>query len=320
MSQPVIWCTPMRANSVRSVTPRSTSRRDLLRTAGTAAFALPTALLIAACGGDSGNAGTNDSGNDGTNGDSSLPDDVVLATRWVPTELALGVQRLPVSLATAAGLLADGPSRLTGKIVDYDTGEVLVDNLFADRRTLGDGTIPFYVFRTALTTAGVYGLVVDGGPSEPTAFQVRPADELPVARVGEALPPFDTPTVDDPRGVDPICSREPEPCPFHAITLTEALALGKPVVYVVGTPAHCQTGVCGPVLEQMIALSDELGNSAVFVHADVYADDAATTVAPAVEAAMLTFEPVVWITDASGTIVDRLDAVWDANEVREALS
>lgn len=319
MSQPVIWCTPMRANSVRCVTPRSTSRRDLLRTAGTAAFALPTALLIAACGGDS----TNDSGNDdtnGTNGDSTLPDDVVLATRWVPTELAPGLQRLPVSLATAAGLLAEGPTRLTGKVVDYDTGEVLIDNLFADRRTLGDGTIPFYVFRTALTTAGVYGLVVDGGPTEPTAFQVRPADELPVARVGESLPGFDTPTVDDPRGVDPICSREPEPCPFHAVTLTEALALGKPVVYVVGTPAHCQTGVCGPVLEQMIALSDELGDSAVFVHADVYADDAATVVAPAVEAAMLTFEPVVWITDSTGRIVERLDAVWDANEIREALS
>ena len=319
MSQPVIWCTPMRANSVRCVTPRSTSRRDLLRTAGTAAFALPTALLIAACGGGS----TNDSGNDGTNGtngDSTLPDDVVLATRWVPTELAPGLQRLPVSLATAAGLLAEGPTRLTGKVVDYDTGEVLIDNLFADRRTLGDGTIPFYVFRTALTTAGVYGLVVDGGPTEPTAFQVRPADELPVARVGESLPGFDTPTVDDPRGVDPICSREPEPCPFHSITLTEALALGKPVVYVVGTPAHCQTGVCGPVLEQMIALSDELGDSVLFVHADVYADDAATVVAPAVEAAMLTFEPVVWITDSTGTIVERLDAVWDANEIREALS
>jgi len=320
MSQPVIWCTPNARHNVRPVTPRSTSRRDLLRTAGTAAFALPTALLIAACGGDT-NTDTNTDTNDETStGKAELPDDVVLATRWVPTELAPGLQRLPVSLATAAGLLADGPPRLTGKVVDYDTGEVLVDNVFADRRTLGDGTIPFYVFRTALTSAGVYGLVVDGGPSEPTAFQVRPADELPVARVGESLPGFDTPTVDDPRGVDPICSREPEPCPFHSITLTEALTLGKPVVYVVGTPAHCQTGVCGPVLEQMIALADELGDSAVFVHADVYADDAATVVAPAVQAAMLTFEPVVWITDDTGTIVERLDAVWDANEIREALS
>ncbi|MBU3688838.1 MAG: hypothetical protein B7C54_01175 [Acidimicrobiales bacterium mtb01] len=299
------------------MTPRSHSRRDLLRTAGVAAFALPTAVLITACGGDSGgDSSSGDSGGDAV----ALPDDVVLATRWVPTELAPGSQRLPVSLATAAGLMSEGPARLTGKVVDYDTGEVLVDGLFADRRTLGEGTTPFYVFRTALTSPGVYGLAVDGGPSEPTAFQVRAADELPVARAGESLPAFDTPTVDDPRGVDPICSREPEPCPFHSITLTEALASGKPVVYMVGTPAHCQTGVCGPVLEQMIALADELGDSAVFVHADVYADDAATVVAPAVEAAMLTFEPVVWITDGTGTIVERLDAVWDANEIREALS
>ncbi|MEY4223789.1 MAG: hypothetical protein RIS33_723 [Actinomycetota bacterium] len=318
MSQPAIWCTPLVANSVRRVTPRSTSRRDLLRNAGTAAFALPTALLIAACGGDSSNDDA--SGETATDGSGELPDDVVLATRWVPTELAPGVQRLPVSLATAAGLLAEGPVRLTGKVVDYDTGDVLVDGLSADRRTLGEGTTPFYVFRTSLGAAGVYGLVIDGGPSEPTAFQVRSADELPVARVGESLAGFDTPTVDDPRGVDPICSREPEPCPFHSITLTEALTLNKPVVYVVGTPAHCQTGVCGPVLEQMIALADELGDSAVFVHADVYADDAATVVAPAVEAAMLTFEPVVWITDGTGRIVERLDAVWDANEIREALS
>ena len=46
----------------------------------------------------------------------------------------------------------------------------------------------------------------------------------------------------DPRGVDPICTREPEVCPFHDITLTEALAAGKPVVYYVGTPAFCSTG------------------------------------------------------------------------------
>lgn len=296
------------------MTNSSSSRRELLRVAGTTAFAIPVALLVAACGGDSDSEGV-------TGGsESPLPDDVTLATRWVPTELGPGQQRLAVSLATAGGLLTDGPTRLTGRVVDYDTGEVLVNDLFADRRSLGNDTIPFYVFRTALESPGVYGLVIDGGPTEPTAFQVRSIDEMPVARIGESLPPFDTPTLDDSRGVDPICSREPEPCPFHSITLTEALTLSKPVVYVVGTPAHCQTGVCGPVLEQMIALSDELGDSAVFVHADVYADDAATTVAPAVEAAMLTFEPVVWITDANGTIVDRLDAVWDANEVREALS
>ena len=104
------------------------------------------------------------------------------------------------------------------------------------------------------------------------------------------------------------------------MTLNEALASGRPVVYVVGTPAHCQTGVCGPVLEQMIDLADELGDDVVFVHADVYADRAATEIAPAVAAARLTFEPTVFVTDANGIVVDRLDAVWSVDELRALLS
>jgi hypothetical protein len=63
-----------------------------------------------------------------------------------------------------------------------------------------------------------------------------------------------------------------------------------------------------------------VGDTAVFVHADVYADRAATTVAPAVTAARLTFEPTVFVTDASGMVIDRLDAVWHVDELRELLS
>jgi hypothetical protein len=58
----------------------------------------------------------------------------------------------------------------------------------------------------------------------------------------------------------------------------------------------------------------------VFVHADVYADVAATEPAPAVTAAKLTFEPVLFVTDATGRIVERLDAVWDVDEVRALLN
>jgi hypothetical protein len=34
----------------------------------------------------------------------------------------------------------------------------------------------------------------------------------------------------------------------------------------------------------------------------------------------MTFEPALFITDAKGTLVDRLDAIFDAEEVRETLS
>ena len=56
------------------------------------------------------------------------------------------------------------------------------------------------------------------------------------------------------------------------------------------------------------------------MHADVYADETATTTAPAVEALNLTFEPVLWVTDTSGVITHRFEGVWHASEVRQVLA
>ena len=53
------------------------------------------------------------------------------------------------------------------------------------------------------------------------------------------------------------------------------------------------------------------------VHADVYADAEATVVAPAIEAINVRYEPIIYLCDANGVIVDRLDAVWDRAELRE---
>jgi hypothetical protein len=58
----------------------------------------------------------------------------------------------------------------------------------------------------------------------------------------------------------------------------------------------------------------------VFVHAEVYADEAATVIAPAVQALNLSFEPVLFIADKNGKIVKRLDAVFDALEFSDALA
>ena len=41
--------------------------------------------------------------------------------------------------------------------------------------------------------------------------------------------------------------------------------------------------------------------------------------APAVDAAGLTYEPALFITDATGTVVERLDAVWNEEELLEVL-
>jgi hypothetical protein len=69
----------------------------------------------------------------------------------------------------------------------------------------------------------------------------------------------------------------------------------------------------------LVAEHERVGDAVVMVHADVYADDAATTVAPAVEALNVDYEPIVYFVDATGVIVDRLDGVWDSGELRERM-
>ena len=228
--------------------------------------------------------------------------------------------RLPISLADESGLLSDGdlPETLNASLVDSETGAVVAKGLTAPRHASGM-SIPYWPFRVEVDNVGIYSLVVDGGPADGAGVQVVDPATIGIPLVGSPLPPFDTPTFDDPRGVNPICTRTPEPCPFHDVTLTEALAGSLPVVYLIGTPAHCSTGSCAPALDGLLALKDELADRYTVIHAEVYTDDTATTVAPAVTSYAMTFEPAVFITDSQGVITERLDAVFDEVELRELL-
>ena len=270
--------------------------------------------LLAGCSGES-TATTSESG--------AALGDFQLVQRF-PQVLVPGNVRLPISLANTQGLLTtesgvDLPATLTAKLINADTQEVVAESLSADRHDTGL-TIPYWPFRVDIDKPGIYTLIVDGGPAEGAAIQVLNATEVLIPLVGSQLPGFDTPTVDDHRGVEPVCTRTPEPCEFHNITLNEALALKKPIAYLVGTPAHCSTGTCAPALEALITVRKSIGDAMTFLHAEIYTDDKATTVAPAVVALKMEYEPAIYITDASGKIIERFDAVFDADEINAAIA
>lgn len=249
--------------------------------------------------------------------------DIQIVQRF-PQVLVPGNVRLPISLANTQGLLTtesgvDLPATLTAQLINADTQEVVAESLSADRHDTGL-TIPYWPFRVDIDKPGIYTLIVDGGPAEGAAIQVLNATEVLIPLVGSQLPGFDTPTIDDHRGVEPVCTRAPEQCEFHNITLNEALALKKPIAYLVGTPAHCSTGTCAPALEALITVRKSIGDAMTFLHAEIYTDDKATTVAPAVIALKMEYEPAIYITDASGKIIERFDAVFDADEVSSAIA
>jgi hypothetical protein len=249
--------------------------------------------------------------------------DLQLVQRF-PQVLVPGSVRLPISLANQAGLLTTDsgvelPNTLSAQLINADTQEVVAESLLADRHDTGL-TIPYWPFRVNIDKPGIYTLLVNDGPEAGAAVQVLNATEVLIPLVGSQLPGFDTPTFDNHRGVEPVCTRTPEPCEFHNITLNEALALNKPIAYLVGTPAHCSTGTCSPALESLINVKKSIGDAMIFLHTEIYSDDKAATVAPAVIALKMNYEPAIYITDATGKIIERLDAVFDADEISAAIA
>lgn len=271
---------------------------------------LTLGALLAACG--------------RSTGDAALPDDVQIVQRF-PQNLVVGRLRIPVSLASNGGLLTtEGgatPAELSARIVRIDGGrnDVVIEDLVAPRHDAGIST-PYWPFRVTITEPGFYRLVLDGGPTDGAAFQVFARGEISVPGIGDSLSPIDTPTVDDARGVSPLCTRQPDACPMHEVTLRDALTVGKPIALLVGTPAHCSTGTCAPALEALIAARAQVGDAVTFIHAEVYADVDATKVAPTVGALAMDYEPALFITDENGVVVERLDAVFDAVEVQSLIS
>ncbi len=281
-----------------------TRRRFLLAVAASGA--------LAACSGSDGDDGAVP----GSDGD--IPAGFTLVQRFPNNVQVPGEVRLPITLSTgAAEFIQDGPAELGAQVVDID-GAPVGGRLTAAKRAVAPA--PYYDFRTSIDAPGVYALIVDGGPPTGAAFQVLNPEDVAVPTPGTLLPGFETPTTGDTQGFDTICTRTPEPCPFHTLTLAEALNIDRPVAYYVGTPAFCSTGSCAPALEALIGASSSFGDTFVFVHAEVFTDDAGTNIAPAVTAIGMTYEPALFITDAAGVIRERIDAVWDQTELEESLA
>ena len=203
--------------------------------------------------------------------------------------------------------------RFEGEVIGTETVE---------RRGAGQFT-PYYPLVFTPPAAGVYTATPDFADRS-VDFRVGERSEVTVFQVGDSLPPFDTPTAVNARGVDPICTRT-EPCPFHEITLTDAVTNGRPTVLLISTPEFCQTDVCGPSVEFLIAAAE--GRDDIdFIHAEVYTDPRSDdpgqfpALAPLLEAWEVMFEPSLFVADERGVIVDTRHFAFDQDEVDDAVA
>ncbi len=280
--------------------------------------------LLAACGGTSTSAGQSST-----------------TTLAAPTEPAFLYPAFPIGFGGSESVTVAGiPQRVTF---------VLRDNVDIMRRTAPESTrisitldgvevaggassrhddgiiTPYYPVVFTPPAPGEYvATLVDHPDVEAVTFLVRERSEVSVPLVGDQIRPVDTPTFENHRGVEPVCTRA-VPCPFHTTNLNDFLDNGRPTVLVIATPGFCQTDICGPVVDLLIDLAP--GRPDIdFVHAEVYVDPSVfqtgkfPETTPAVSVNELPFEPVIYLADADGTIMSLLSTTWDRSELAEALT
>lgn len=178
-----------------------------------------------------------------------------------------------------------------------------------------------YLLETEVDEPGAYWLAA-AGPEHAAIGAVSFADpsSAGIPRVGEPFPAATTPTFDDPMALAELCTREP-PCPMHERSVDEVLADGRPLVLTVATPQYCQTAICGPVVDVILSVRDELGRDDVdFVHVEVYSDAGNTPLPFVTETLQLPSEPWTFFVAADGTLADRLQGPTPADLVSEAAS
>lgn len=291
--------------------PLPLSRRQLLIGGSVAAGA----ALLGACGGDG--SGSRDEPTPSPASGLSL----VQFFGGLPMLVAGSEVRAPFGLADAEGLLPVDrtPAELSVSILGPD-GRTLVDTIEVARH--GEG-LPngYFPLRFTVDEPGIYtGRSEVDGEAVEMAIKVDTAADVTVIQTGATLPALVSPTLEAPQGVDPVCTNDPV-CPLHEVTVADALGEGRPIALLVATPAFCQISICGPVLDVLLGVTADHPDVR-FLHAEVYVDPLTDLdlKAPVVDELGLTFEPCLVLVGRDGTVADRLDTIYDTDELNDALT
>jgi hypothetical protein len=278
-------------------------------------------VVAAACGGDDDDADGDGSTTSRTPTTSPQPDDFAIA---VGTSQVFAGREMRMSFA----LLKDNALLPGGTAVSLRWGRDFSSLGPAASATYHDEGIEdraFWTANVAFEEPGEYVLAATAGDLGGSAgIEVLAPNDSPVPQEGAPMVSVATPTTTDARGVDPICTRTPEHCPFHDVSLDNALTEGRPVVVLFSTPALCQSRICGPVVEMLVGEAPAYQDRVRFVHVEVYksltAGLSTDAITDGMKAYNLTFEPVLYLAGADRVIQRRIDGPFDRGELRTWLA
>lgn len=183
----------------------------------------------------------------------------------------------------------------------------------------GEPGLPYLVVRHRFEAPGVYtARATYEGLSYEAPLQVTAPGAGGVPTPGMPMIIAPTPTITDGRGVNPICTRKPA-CPLHDVSLDAWTSEGRPLALLFSTPALCQSRLCGPTLDNLLAQRDAFGTKVRLLHVEIFSDLSGKTLSPTMQAFHLEQEPFLYLVGADRIVRDRLDNAVDAAEMQAAL-
>jgi len=183
-----------------------------------------------------------------------------------------------------------------------------------------------YVADVPFPKAGRYQVValvnLDGRIVLSSPFEAQVGTPGGPPKVGETAPKVHTPTLDSVAGdAARISTRSPAATGLLKDDLFDVYGK-RPVALLFATPALCQSRVCGPVVDVLEeARATDKNGSAAYITNEIYKENRLDRGLRAQPAAYgLPTEPWLFVLDAQGKVVERIEGAFSLAEVRRAIA
>ncbi len=244
-----------------------------------------------------------------------------IQVRVVSWDHAAGDFRLSFALLDGPDA-ADNITAVSLQIVPIDGEETAVWE--GNATSYDDYEIPYWTAQPTVGTAGFWGvnaeLTTNDGKTIASDFIIEVVTESGSPVLGDVPPASQNKTLATEPDLENLSSGlDPDPA-LYQLTVADALEEGKPTVVGFITPGLCQTKWCAPVLGSVDQVRGEVGDSANFIHIEVFDDFQELTFVPEMaEWGLDTREPWVFVLNADGEVTAKFSGPLSPRELDEAL-
>ena len=315
-----------------------------------ALIAVLAALALAACGGDDG--GSAESSTTDTGAAAQPVDFPVAGNKTIRALRSMAPEK--AVFAPSVFVLRPGSNRIGFALFDVSRKQVTPDAVavyvaqsdgrrlrgpfearreslrvksqFMSRQTQADldDVDSFWVADVPFPKPGRYIVTalasIDGEMASTSQMEMRVGEDGGPPEVGEQAIEVSTDTVASAAGdVESIDTRIPPLPDLHEKDFAEVLGK-EPVVLAFATPQLCQTRVCGPVVDVVAQVKNEVGDGVTFIHQEIYNEnDINKGFRPQVGKWRLPTEPWTFVIDRDGEVVDRFEGAVSVEELSRAV-